>query len=1266
MAFFWFLIALILFVVVISRKKDTSTDEYAQGFWDGYRSFGEELQKLLDRNAVDRQALQKLIRMGNDGEASPVQATHADAPLEPTALPEPAMAVQVPAAQPVVMQPVLTPQQQAARSLRNLNTILYMASFLLVAAGALFVAASMPDVVKLVGVWLIIIAFYGAGFILYVTVRRLRPAALAFLGTGMALIPFGGVALGQYTHLGPEPSWLITSCIGLGAYVLAAIRLRSQLVSYLTMASVLSLAGSAAATVQSGLMGEFVVLIIVSLLANFIATLRPHWVPAVFRRPIEQTGQVVTPIVLLASIVLIGRLSVSDYEAISLVALLHYVVAWAQVHSRRLEAVIRILASIVALIFVYDFSHAIAVVAFAALLVTSLQQAYSLMMSALVARRSAEAQWVGCLFIVQVLTFIFWQQSEYAATYNVIGMVLIGVVSLAAALRLRVIWPAVIGLVASIIVPILIARQLFVPSLPWWLVAVSYTLLAMAAVGGYLRMQRHSAAVRAFMITAEGVYLGLACIMAIADGHAVTALLVFGAAAIIIHATSHFVRQVWVQTIAAFLLLIATAYISAWLHVAGLWSIVFTGGVTAAILWAVAGVYALCGSLRRTTYSFASAQTALTIVSLATVGGVELINRWVVAIFVLAIIATVFIRSRVLVPRSALAIVATISYIGYFVLAVGAASNISTGWAVSLWVFGVALFSVASYIERQPAIQLLATLCAVPALSLITSLIYVPAAWSVLFVAGATALIHYAAACLHAAFSQANRQFMMTIVGQVALFATSLGLVYHDVVAMRVTTVVLLAAAAVSFAARWWNRDRSVRYSLLFMVSYIALYGIGLLASLQLGLGWGVAGLGVGAVLTLGASYVERQPQLQLLATLCVLFALSFVASLIHIPAAWSVLFVAGITAFIHYAAVGFHAALAQTDRQFMTITVAQAAIFTTCFGLVYGDVFVARTTTALLLGFAAVSFAIRWWSRGRSTRYSLLFAVSYIALYSVGLLASLQLSLGWGVLALGLGAAIFWSASYAERQPQLLIIGNILLALTVLRLWLWAGFDLTWFVIGCSWIITGIFYLGYGIFIGRGDRLREQLMLWSTWTVFGLGGFIALTTQGLSTAAALLLLGLATTLGVEAYRRKSWPLGESAVYLANFAAQRLFASLYPELNSVFYAHWWALIVACIALVRRQGVRPRLIVAMAFVSVSSGIYALGQGGGYQLLFLAEHLALLVIGALRQKTWAIWWGIAASSLAILYFLRSYTFLWLGFLGLLLIGIVVWRLMRTSQR
>ena len=270
-----------------------------------------------------------------------------------------------------------------------------------------------------------------------------------------------------------------------------------------------------------------------------------------------------------------------------------------------------------------------------------------------------------------------------------------------------------------------------------------------------------------------------------------------------------------------------------------------------------------------------------------------------------------------------------------------------------------------------------------------------------------------------------------------------------------------------------------------------------------------------------------------------------------------------------------------------------------------------------------------------------------------------------WSVLGFTLGAVIFWVASYAERAPWVVILGNVFMAIAMFRFWLWAGFDSDWLLLGVTWILAVIFYFGYWALAGLQDTWRSRALLWSTWIVLGFAAFAHTVSGTLPLATGATIVALAVTLGIEGWRTQRRVLVESSVYVATFGLQRVFELLVPELNVVAYAHWWAITIAAIGLLSPTYRRTRFVIAMSLITLASGIFALGEGGYYQLLFLVEHLALLVAGALRSRSWAIWWGISASTVAILYFLRDYTFLWLGFLGLLMIGIVVWRLLRSNE-
>ena len=91
----------------------------------------------------------------------------------------------------------------------------------------------------------------------------------------------------------------------------------------------------------------------------------------------------------------------------------------------------------------------------------------------------------------------------------------------------------------------------------------------------------------------------------------------------------------------------------------------------------------------------------------------------------------------------------------------------------------------------------------------------------------------------------------------------------------------------------------------------------------------------------------------------------------------------------------------------------------------------------------------------------------------------------------------------------------------------------------------------------------------------------------------------------------------------------------------------------------------RRVISAAAVSLT-GVYAgLVDGGWYTVLFLVDHVALLVYGAVRSRAWALWWGLGASVAAIVWFLRDLVWLALIVLALVLIGVVVWLLLRKPQ-
>lgn len=202
-------------------------------------------------------------------------------------------------------RPAVSDEERKARRERrdrqNINVTLYVASLLLVAAAALFVGTGLAPMFRFAGVCAVAALFYASGLVLHRRVRRLRPAAVAFTGTGLALIPVIGLALYSFVLFHAPAVWLLTSLAGTLAYIAAGLRLESRVLVYLSLTFVVSTAWSGVAVLGGALVWYFVALTGVAVLFTVVSLLRPGWLPPVFTRPLATLHPVVVPAVALAS-----------------------------------------------------------------------------------------------------------------------------------------------------------------------------------------------------------------------------------------------------------------------------------------------------------------------------------------------------------------------------------------------------------------------------------------------------------------------------------------------------------------------------------------------------------------------------------------------------------------------------------------------------------------------------------------------------------------------------------------------------------------------------------------------------------------------------------------------------------------------------------------------------------------------------------------------------------------------------------------------------
>ncbi|WP_226760323.1 hypothetical protein, partial [Arthrobacter sp. SO3] len=283
-----------------ARERRRSTAESSGAFAAGFRAG--HLQGWRDAEAAHGPA------------ASTIPSSALTVPPAPTQQFQPVrqelyrpLPLQPPAPPPRPPRPAV-PQESAAdraarkekRDRQNINITLYVASLLLVAAGALFVGTALPEVLRFAGVVAITALFYTGGLILHAKAPRLRPAAVAFTGTGLALIPVAGLALYNFTLPDGPAAWLVTSSIGTVAYVAAAIRMDSKVLAYLSLTFAVSTAWSGISVLGGALVWYFAALIAMAVVLTLLALTRPRWMPSVFLKPLMDLHPFVVPAVAVA------------------------------------------------------------------------------------------------------------------------------------------------------------------------------------------------------------------------------------------------------------------------------------------------------------------------------------------------------------------------------------------------------------------------------------------------------------------------------------------------------------------------------------------------------------------------------------------------------------------------------------------------------------------------------------------------------------------------------------------------------------------------------------------------------------------------------------------------------------------------------------------------------------------------------------------------------------------------------------------------------
>lgn len=1179
----------------------------------------------------------------------------------------------------------LTPEELAVKkeqsTLRNLNIMLYMASFLLVAAAAAFVAAAMPEIVRLAGLLVTVLLFYVAGIVLYQRAPRFKPAAIAFVGTGLAILPFAGVALTLLGGVTAPTAWLITSLFGLGAYVYAGVVLQSQVVSYLSMAFVLSLTSSAVSVASLPTVAYFIALIGVSLVASTISYYRPGLLPGVFKKPVETTGQIVTPVALVASVFVGQSMTIGMYETLFAVCTAHYLVVWLQRRQLFFQTIVRVLAHFTVLIVAWDITNMplqdstlFGVWWVALLLVQTLFSLVSIKRSTLAKRLHAEKAWLAVVHVGLVVSLGFWLSSPVQPWLSALNIVLLGMIAFTAGVVMRQPGWGYVSLASSLLVPFIIGRDAAEPQWPYFAIVCTFAVLALASLTLYWRLRdRRSQSVLRLIVTSIVSYILALILSGLLDEQLIVhgwSMVVAGALLI---GLSYAARQASGEFIGVILSAYGIGIVVSTFIPQLAWKL-YAGFVVATLFIVIGAVlhHFVDKSKTRRDGLVALALTIFAIFALLSPLLTDIVH-------ILSLLLTLAILVSVLGLRwlagrdepSTLRSIFIVGYIAYLAIAWYVALSLESGWLALYYTVATGVLWLASRLERQPAVVLLGNVALVAALVLVWQWLKLDSAWLSLCVGIVASGILYIMYTFYVMFRDTVRQWLMLASSWLVL----VGGVYFghsDSVGHQVVSVVALVCSVMMLAAHRYvgyqaGKDSGKLTALIGVaaVSYFAIGSMYLVNDTQLA-AWTYV---VAAVSALWLSYRVKSRLIEVFAAVELVSAIWLAVSLTDLGE-WRPTI--SITLSVILLALGafMHQRHAQLERRnaILAVLVATYALLATNFYLI--DSGIAQLSFASLAVAAVASIAVRWvLQRVPDSELRAIMSVAYVLFTMLAWVMSINLGQKWIVGASALAVIIFWVSSYIESKSWLLVPSFIFVPVAFLNTWNWLEFSSEWSLLGVAWLSAAVYYLGYWAYISKRDSARADMSLSATLLALVaaplLGGAYSYSDDPRIIATFGSLVAASLVVGVHGFIKKYPTLIEIAAYVATFGLQVILGTVVSDIGAVWYMHWWSFVIAVVAVCRQSHKTVRLAVAMGIITVTVGLLALAQGGVYQILFLIEHVILLAVGALLRKQWAVWWGIAATVAAIFYFIKEYTYLWLGLLGLALIALVVWRLNKIGK-
>lgn len=194
---------------------------------------------------------------------------------------------------------------RSRRSLENLflNIALYIGSLFILSAAALLVNSVSAPSLQITLLVLFTGLIYGAGLATYQWVPRLRLASYSFTSTGLALIPFCGIA--AYKLIWPFSGasiWLLVSLLGTVAVFCALLLMQAKVMSYLALAFAVSDILAISKTLQVGMIWYFMSLLLLACALELFTRYTRNRLPSQIERGFKDASMIFVPLTMAAAL----------------------------------------------------------------------------------------------------------------------------------------------------------------------------------------------------------------------------------------------------------------------------------------------------------------------------------------------------------------------------------------------------------------------------------------------------------------------------------------------------------------------------------------------------------------------------------------------------------------------------------------------------------------------------------------------------------------------------------------------------------------------------------------------------------------------------------------------------------------------------------------------------------------------------------------------------------------------------------------------------